>query len=122
MKWLLLLISINCFAQYEVHIKKSGITKNYATFDTLENANAWVTDNEKPIGNGFNSFGKISPKDYTVEILNKTSEYQIEQQNKTERLNDIASIKAIDIDIDNINGASPEVKQILKRLVKELKE
>lgn len=59
------------------------------------------------------------PSNFTISITDITADLAAEEQVRVDRLADIEAVKAINVDM--IQGASPEVKQILKRLVKELK-
>jgi hypothetical protein len=60
------------------------------------------------------------PSNFSITITDITADLAVEEQARVDRLADIEAVKAIDI--DTIQGASPEVKKILKRLIKELKE
>lgn len=50
MKTILLLLTFNVFAMYEVKVKNNANNKEfYGKFKTIEQVNEWIEDNKKPI-------------------------------------------------------------------------
>lgn len=60
MKAILLLITFNVFAMYEVKVKNNVNNKEfYGKFKTIEQVNEWIEDNKKPIKGKLSSWGKL---------------------------------------------------------------
>lgn len=131
----------------EVSILKDAIKTHSGRFETLQEANDWIAKQEakpKPwnykkerwlleeqfenetIGDAIDSRLSIDgiteykfSAEYTIDIQDKTAEYQAIADAEAARQADIADIKSRTGEVDTM-PVNPFLKQILKRLIEEL--